>query len=98
MEPRNTAVQRPWWVAALAVVGGSTLIVVLAGWAIACSCMNTGVGVASNLPGLVGMSTGSTVTGGAAPENGGKVEPAITPVPSEEYGQIPGAAPGTHRN
>jgi hypothetical protein len=43
------------------------------------------------------MSTGATVTEGAAPGNGDKAVPAITPVPSEELGQIPNAAPGTHR-
>jgi hypothetical protein len=79
-------------------VGGFGLIVALAGWAIDSSCVSTGVGIASNLPGLVGMSTGATVTAGAVPGNGAKAEPAITPEPSEELGQVPGAAPGTHRH
>jgi hypothetical protein len=98
MESRNAAVQRPWWISVVAVVGGSSLIVALVGWVIACSCVSTGFGIASNLPGIVDMSTGVTVTEGAAPGNGAKAVPAITPVPSEELGEIPNAAPGTHRH
>jgi hypothetical protein len=98
MDSMNSAVQRPWWVSLFAVVGGGGLIVGLVALAIAGSCMSTGVGVASNLPGLVGMSTGATVTAGEAPGNGARAEPAITPEPSEELGQVPGAAPGTHRH
>jgi hypothetical protein len=97
MESRNAAVQRPWWVSLVAVVGGISFIVALVGGAIACSCGSTGFGVASNLPAIVDMSTGVTVTEGAA-GNGAKAVPAITPVPSEELGQIPGAEPGTHRH
>jgi hypothetical protein len=97
MESRNAAVRRPWWMSLVVAIGGCGLIVALAGWAIYCSCVSTGVGIASNLPGIVGMSTGVTVTGGAAPGDGGKAVPAITPVPSEQLEQVPGAAPGTHR-